>query len=156
MRPILSLFIWSCMAVVLGQSAGTAVVAGDNVNKQGKIVNWSIGHLITHSAKTSTAYVYSGALPVQYYFFYDETPGELEVDCYPNPAQEHFFIEIKTNDYEHLRWEMYSSKGEKVLMGKSMSNVFKVNIAQLQAASYYLNVFNQNDERMSTVKLLKK
>lgn len=156
MRHLLSILLVFYALLAGAQTKGAMVVASDNVSKNGKIVNWSIGHLVTSSGKTSTQFIYPGATPAVYYLLYNEAVGALDVKCYPNPAKEFFFLELETNDFEELRWEMYNAKGDKIKVGKSDSNILKIEIATLKAATYYLNVFDQDDKRLSSAKLLKK
>ncbi len=155
-RSLFSVVFLFCLMISAAQSVGNNVVASDNVKTESKIVNWSIGHIVTAGKHTRTLHVYPGALTPSYYFLYNEVKGDVAISCFPNPAKEYFFLELKTNDFERLRWEVYKLNGEKIKEGSSDSNVIRIDIAGFNSATYYLNVFDQDDKRMSTAKILKK
>ena len=129
--------------------------AGENVSNDKKIVNWSIGHLVTTAGNSSTYKVYSGAETPKYHIYYDKNNDGLVTKCYPNPAKDYFIMELQTNDLDCIKWQLTNSKGDKITEGESNYNNIKIDISSLSASTYFLMILDKNNNKISSAKLLK-
>ena len=134
---------------------GSITSAGENVSNNKKIVNWSIGHLVTATGNTSTYKVYPSAETPKYHIYYDKNNDGLATKCYPNPARDYFIMELQTNDLEYFKWQLINSKGDKITEGESKYNNIRIDVSNLSSSTYFLMILDKDNNKISSAKLLK-
>lgn len=148
--------IFASITLVLNAQKGAVTSAGDNNTKNGRVVNWTIGSIVSGSSHTNTKLVSTGDIHPVYHFFYEQEGNQVQLDCFPNPATEYINVELHTNEFDGMVWVLYSVNGETIMSGELESNTFKIPIHNLSAANYLLNIYDTNKQIISGAKLLKK
>ena len=152
----ISLFLLFLIPTALLAQQGAITSAGENVTKNGKIVSWSIGGIITGTYKSESQNICTGIIQPIYYTFYQLKESDIQLDCFPNPATEEINLELYTNEFDGMKWALYNIHGKKIKSDNLTSNKIKININNLNAASYFINIYNTNKQLIAQAKILKK
>ena len=81
---------------------------------------------------------------------------DQDVIIYPNPVENNFKIELKTNEVLGFSVELYDIVGKKVYMKSYKTNIANINIADIGSGTYILMIKNADGQIINTKKLVKK
>ena len=73
------------------------------------------------------------------------------ISIYPNPVSE--ILYIKSNDFSNLEYSLYDILGNRIFSKYEGSSI---NVQNLQAGMYVLNIYDKSQQRRTTFKFIKK
>ncbi|MFT3979909.1 MAG: PQQ-dependent sugar dehydrogenase [Ferruginibacter sp.] len=77
------------------------------------------------------------------------------VRMYPNPASDHFIIEAGSEISKPVRFEIFDTKGMRLMTGISRQRISTISIVQFPAGVYIVKLYNRYDVPVSTEKIIK-
>lgn len=82
---------------------------------------------------------------------------ELSYDfsVYPNPATDLITIDLGEVNTTSYRIELLDLNGRKVKSISDFSSISKLDISDLEASVYFLNILNENENKMTSYKVVK-
>jgi hypothetical protein len=81
---------------------------------------------------------------------------KISISTFPNPTTEHLTLQITDYNNENLSYFLYDMQG-KLLSNKPIKlELTEIKTGSLSAASYFLYVVNQNNEKIQSFKIIKK
>lgn len=85
----------------------------------------------------------------------ETTSGDYEFLIYPNPAAGNINIEIKSGDYEALRFCLYNSSGIPILEKEAVGDMNTMSLDNLPPSLYFLKIVKKN-LNIKVYKIIKK
>ena len=79
---------------------------------------------------------------------------KLECTAYPNPTTDYLILKVENNDNENLSYQLYNINGKLIENKKLTSSETTISIANLNSATYFLKVSDNNKE-LKTFKIIK-
>lgn len=83
-----------------------------------------------------------------------ERNNKFNLNIYPNPFTNLLTINIETDDYENLTYQLYDINGRQLLNEKITNNNTNINMSQLPKAVYYLKIMD-NHKPVKAFKIIK-
>jgi hypothetical protein len=128
---------------------------GDAMNNSGSI-SYSIGQVAYQNIANSSGSVNQG---IQQVFIIttlglEETKFNFSLTTYPNPAQEQLNLRIRNYQQEKLSYTLLDSQGKKIAHGEISSQETILDMQQLQAATYFVEV-QHADKKVQSFKIVK-
>lgn len=127
----------------------------ENYKSNNYIVNWTLGNTISENANIKSLNVTQGALFNTYRLYYEEKT-DLKITCFPNPFHSYFFLEIESNTPEQYTWVIVSGNGKRIKKESVQHSLTKIDISQLDAQLYFLYLYDKNNKKAASAKLIKK
>jgi hypothetical protein len=80
--------------------------------------------------------------------------NQLEVSCYPNPANELLMVKFEGNQQNEVAYSLHSIDGRILEFNKiGSSNSFKINLQALNAGVYFLKIYSGKNQENITSKV---
>lgn len=157
-KKILSIVTLLLLTIVKTYAQENTTAAGGDASGIGGSNAYSIGQVIYTTNTSSSGSVSQGVQ--QAYEIYSATIKETElkisISTFPNPTTEHLTLQITDYNNENLSYFLYDMQG-KLLSNKPIkSELTEIKTARLSAASYFLYVVNQDNEKIQSFKIIKK
>ena len=136
----------------------TTTAAGGDASGVGGTVAYSIGQVV-YSTNTSASGSVSQGVQQAYEIFsaaINETELNIAISIFPNPTTEHLTLQIA--DYNNEKWSylLYDAQGKLLSKEFITAKLTEIKTIRLSAASYFLDVVNQDNEKMHSFKIIKK
>ena len=155
-RPILLLatgFLWAGLA----QAQESANVSGGDATGSGGAVAYSIGQVVYTTNTSSSGSVAQG---VQYAYeiftvSVEETTLNISLIAFPNPTTENLTLQISDFNNEKLAYQLFDMQGKLLSNGQVTAQQTQINTASLPAATYLINVVNQENKKVQSFKIIK-
>ena len=79
---------------------------------------------------------------------------QTNFSVFPNPVSENLTIS-SLNLIKTISYNLYDSKGRLINNGNLFSNETSVNTSNLSSGTYYLNLYNQENNKTQSFKIIK-
>ena len=140
-------------------SAQTSVnTSGGNANGSGGSVAFSVGQVVYTTIKDTSASISMGVQQT-----YDiknvglnEAALKISLVAYPNPTTNDLTLVVNEFKNEKLTYQLIDMQGKLVLLGNIAAQQTQVNTTALAAATYFLHVYNQQNQQVQSFKIIKK
>jgi len=137
----------------VASSGGEASGAGGTVSYSVGQVSYSIHTGIAGSVVEGVQQPYEISVVIGV----EEAAISLQIIAYPNPVSDHLILEIADDTYlGKSRWiaSLYDTKGSAIKQQIIGSRETTIDMSDLQSATYFLKVINDNKE-IKTFKIIK-
>jgi hypothetical protein len=155
-RPILLLatgFLWAGLA----QAQESANVSGGDATGSGGAVAYSIGQVVYTTNTSSSGSVAQGVQNAYEIFTVsvEETTLNISLIAFPNPTTENLTLQISDFNKEKLAYQLFDMQGKLLSNGQVTAQQTQINTASLPAATYLINVVNQENKKVQSFKIIK-
>jgi hypothetical protein len=155
-RPILLLatgFLWAGLA----QAQESANVSGGDATGSGGAVAYSIGQVVYTTNTSSSGSVAQGVQNAYEIFTVsvEETTLNISLIAFPNPTTENLTLQISDFNKEKLAYQLFDIQGKLLSNGQVTAQQTQINTASLPAATYLINVVNQENKKVQSFKIIK-
>lgn len=153
-KLILPLFL---VSFAMGYSQENLVVAGGDASGSGGTVNYSYGQVFYEPIEGSNGAITQGVQqPIEFYVLSTHADFlTFNVALYPNPAYSYVTLDLDLSQFkDSIKFELFSLNGKLIKTGKLMSNQTDIQVDDLAAAIYLLNI-SSSKKVIKTFKLLK-
>ena len=155
-RPIALLaagLLWA--SLVQAQQATNA--SGGDATGSGGTVAYSVGQVVYTTNTGSTGSVAQGVQ--QSYIFstlgIEETALNISLTAFPNPTTENITLQISDYNNEKLLYQLFDIQGKQLSNGQIVAQQTQLNMNSLPAATYFVNVVNQENKKVQSFKIIK-
>lgn len=142
-----------------GVQAQTSVNAsGGNATGSGGSVAYSIGQVV-YTTNTDASGSVSQGVQQAYEIFtvgIKETKLNISLSVFPNPTADNLTLQISDYNNEKLSYQLLDMQGKLLNNGQVTTQQTQINTANLPAATYLINVLNQENKKIQTFKIIKK
>lgn len=139
------------------QAQESSNTSGGDATGSGGTVAYSVGQVVY---TTNTGNNGSVAQGVQQSYKIeaigiDETKLNISLSVFPNPTADNLTLKVNEFNNEQLLYQLYDTQG-KLLSSKELTAVqTQINMSDLPAATYFINVLNQEDKKFQSFKIVK-
>lgn len=139
------------------QAQEVITTAGGDASGSGGTVAYSIGQLVYTTCTGTNGSVAQG---VQQPYEISVTTGlevnniDLVLSAYPNPTSDLLNLKLKEYDNKNLAYQLYDMQGNLLVSKKIKGNISTVNMANLPASTYFLQVMD-NQKPLKIFKIIK-
>jgi hypothetical protein len=130
--------------------------SGTDIIGTGGNLSYSVGQIFYNSHESTSGTVNSG---VQQTYEITNVGLSSNVDqtnfsVFPNPVSENLTIS-SLNFTKSIRYNLYDSQGGLINNGNLFSNETIVNTSNLSSGTYYLNLYNKENNKTQSFKIIK-
>jgi hypothetical protein len=132
--------------------------AGGSASGSGGSVAFSIGQVVYTTIKDTSASISMGVQQT-----YDiknvglnEVAPKISLVAYPNPTTNDLTLVVKEFKNEKLTYQLIDMQGKLLLLGNIAAQQTQVNTTLLASATYFLHVYNQQNQQVQSFKIIKK
>ncbi len=134
-----------------------AVSSGGNGTGTGGSFSFSIGLVDYINASSGNAVITQGNQ--QPFELYTNSVKRLEsnfkINTYPNPSSGLITLEIGNYENQQLSFEVFDIQGKKLFEEKITANKTEINIQDCTSGMYLMNIKNENNQIIQTIKVIK-
>jgi hypothetical protein len=138
------------------QQATTA--AGGEATGTGGTASYSVGQVVYTTNTGTNGSVAQGVQ--QAYEIYNvgikETELNISLSIFPNPTAANLTLQISDYNNEKVSYQLYDMQGKLLNNGKIVAQQTKIEMTSLPTAAYYVNVVNQENQKVQSFKIIKK
>ena len=138
------------------QQATTA--AGGEATGTGGTASYSVGQVVYTTNTGTNGSVAQGVQ--QAYEIYNvgikETELNISLSIFPNPTAANLTLQVSNYNNEKLSYQLYDMQGKLLNNGKIVAQQTKIEMTSLPTAAYYVNVVNQENQKVQSFKIIKK
>ena len=150
--------LWAVLLWVgFAQAQESVNSTGGNATGSGGSVSYSIGQVVY---TTNTANEGSVAQGVQQAYEIipvgiNQNEPKISLSVFPNPIADNLILQV--NDFERstLNFQLCDMQGKQLTKGQIISKQTQINTASLSSATYFINVVNQENQKVQTFKIIK-
>lgn len=157
-KKILSVVIFFLLSLVKISAQETTTTSGGDASGVGGTTAYSVGQVIYTTNTSSSGSVSQGVQ--QAYEIYpaniEETKLNISISIFPNPTTEHLTLQVTDYNNENLSYLLYDMQGKLLNNAPIKSKLTEIKTARLSAASYFLYIVNQDNEKIQSIKIIKK
>ena len=155
-RPILLLatgLLWAGLA----QAQESANASGGDATGSGGTVAYSIGQVVYTTNTGSSGSVAQGMQHAYEIFSVgiEETTLNISLIAFPNPTSDNLTLQISNYNNEKLSYQLYDMQGKLLNNGQVTAQQTHIYTANLSAATYFINVVNQENRKIQSFKIIK-
>lgn len=131
--------------------------SGGNATGNGGTVSYSIGQVVYNFNAGNAGSVAQGVqhsfeiLPVGI----TEKSLNISLTIFPNPTAENLILQANNCSNEKLLYQLLDIKGKQLSTGQIISQQTQINTASLSNATYFINVINQENQKLQSFKIIK-
>ena len=145
--------LWA--SLVQAQQATNA--SGGDATGSGGTLAYSVGQVVYTTNTGSTGSVAQGVQ--QSYIFstlgIEETALNISLTAFPNPTTENITLQISDYNNEKLLYQLFDMQGKQLSNGQIVAQQTQLNMNSLPAATYFVNVVNQENKIVQSFKIIK-
>jgi hypothetical protein len=140
------------------QAQESVNASGGNALGSGGSVSWSIGQVVFRTYTGSNGSVVQGVQ--QPYEIWEVTGVEeakdinLSISAYPNPATDILQLNVESDKYNNLSYQLYNMQGTLLQNEKINGTQTNISMCNLVSATYFVKVLKTNKE-IKTFKIIK-
>jgi hypothetical protein len=155
-RPILLLttgLLWAGLA----QAQESANASGGDATGSGGTVAYSVGQVV-YTTNTSASGTVSQGVQQAYEIFtvgIKETELNISLSVFPNPTADNLTLQISDYNNEKLTYQLYDMQGKLLSNGQVTAQQTQIKTSSLPAATYFINVVNQENQKVQSFKIIK-
>jgi hypothetical protein len=130
---------------------------GGDASGSGGYVAYSIGQVIytnNNSANGSVAQGVQHAYEI-YSVGINETELNIYVNIFPNPTLDNLTLQINDFNNEKLSFELFDTQGKLLMKEQILAKKTQLNTNNLPRASYFVNIINQENQKVHSFKIIK-
>jgi hypothetical protein len=79
----------------------------------------------------------------------------ISLTIFPNPTAENLILQANNCSNEKLLYQLLDIKGKQLSTGQIISQQTQINTASLSNATYFINVINQENQKLQSFKIIK-
>ena len=130
---------------------------GGNATGSGGSVSYSVGQIEYTSHTGSAGSVSQGVQQPYEIITVGEQQSELQISlvAFPNPTADVLTLQISDFKDENLSFQLFDVQGKLLNDGKIVGTQTNLNTLNLNPATYYLNVLNQNNKTIQSFQIIK-
>jgi opacity protein-like surface antigen len=85
----------------------------------------------------------------------NENEPKISLSVFPNPIADNLILQV--NDFEHstLNFQLCDMQGKQISKGQIIAKQTQINTTSLSSATYFINVVNQENQKVQTFKIIK-
>lgn len=155
-RIFLLLAVFACIHLS-AQEREVISAAGDDVSIDETSMSFTIGEPVVELSTSDSIYLTAGfqqsniivsiPMPIE--------DIKISIKVFPNPAVNHFYLDIDNRYLDGLFLVMHNTKGEFIRREALKASPQKVSLEGFSTGVYYLTVLNQSNEKLHQFKILK-
>lgn len=155
-KPI-AMLLAGLLLVSLAQAQESANASGGDANGSGGTIAYSVGQVVYTANTGSNGTVDQG---VQHAYEIlsvgiTETTLNISLTAFPNPTSENLTMQISDFNSEKLVYQLYDLQGKQLINGQVTAKQTELNTSSLPAATYFIFVVNQENQKVQTFKIIK-
>ncbi len=85
-----------------------------------------------------------------------ETELNISLSAFPNPTADNLTLQISDYNNEQLSYQLFDMQGKLLNNGQVSAQQTQINTFALPPATYFINVLNQENEKIQSFKIIKK
>jgi hypothetical protein len=153
---VIFVFVVLFQVVTLAQQSINS--AGGDATGIGGSIAYSIGQVVYTTNNSNSGSVAQGVQHAYEIFAVNTTESGLNISltAFPNPTRDNVTIQIIDYNNERLSYQLFDTHGRRLINGQINSHQTQINTVSLPAGAYYIFVFNQDNLKLQTYKLIKK
>ena len=132
--------------------------AGGEATGTGGTASYSVGQVVYTTNTGTNGSVAQGVQ--QAYEIYNvgikETELNISLSIFPNPTAANLTLQISDYNNEKVSYQLYDMRGKLLNNGKIVAQQTKIEMTSLPTAAYYVNVVNQENQKVQSFKIIKK
>jgi hypothetical protein len=144
--------------VNLSQAQQSNNSSGGNSTGSGGSVSYSVGQIL-YTTHTDTSGSISFGVQQAFEIFtvgIKETTLNISLSVFPNPTSDNLILQISNYKNEKLSFQLSDIQGKLVNNGQVESQQTEIKTVNLASATYFIHVFNQQNHKLQTFKIIKK
>ena len=155
-RPVAMLMaglLWAGFA----QAQESANSSGGHATGSGGTVGYSLGKVCYTTHTGSNGSVAQGVHHAYEIFTVGikETELNISLTAFPNPTTENLTLHISDYNNEKLSYQLFDMQGKQLSNGQVTAQQTQININGLPSATYFVNVVNQENQKVQSFKIIK-
>ena len=131
--------------------------SGGDANGSGGTVAYSVGEIIYTYESDNAGNITQGVQ--QTYEITDVSTSETELNmalrAFPNPTSDYLNLKIEDYNKEGLTYQLFDFKGKKLKDGIISGEETKIEMKLLPSATYFINILNQDKQKLKSFKIIK-
>jgi len=145
--------LWAGMS----QAQESTNSSGGNAIGSGGTVAYSLGQVVYTSNTGSNGTVDQGVQHAFEIFIVGthETTLNISLIAFPNPTSENLTLQISEFNKEKLVYQIYDFQGKLLNSGQVIAKQTVINTSSLPAATYFINVINQENTKVQSFQIIK-
>jgi hypothetical protein len=132
--------------------------AGGEATGTGGTASYSVGQVVYTTNTGTNGSVAQGVQ--QAYEIYNvgikETELNISLSIFPNPTAANLTLQISDYNNEKVSYQLYDMQGKLLNNGKIVAQQTQIEMTSLPTAAYYVNVVNQENQKVQSFKIIKK
>jgi hypothetical protein len=147
-------FFWSSYLI----AQESVVSSGGNATSSNGSVAYSIGQVAYSSFKESAGTVDQGVQHAYeiYKVGINENAIDISLFAFPNPTFENLTIQVDDYQNNKLSYQLTDVLGKLINLGQINASQTIIDFNSLAAATYFVNIINQENQKIETFKIIKK
>lgn len=132
--------------------------AGNTITGSGGSVAYSIGQVVYTTNTGSSGSVVQGAQSAFeiYTLGIKETGWNISLTAFPNPTTANLTLQLSEHPNEELSYQLYDIQGKLLNSGQIAAQQTQIITTILPAATYFVNILNQENKKVQSFKIIKK
>jgi hypothetical protein len=151
----LSVLLLGIGMTVQAQQATTA--SGGDASGSGGTAAFSVGQVV-YTANTNASGTVSQGVQQAYEIFtlsIKETELNISLKAFPNPTLDNLTLQISDYKNEKLSYQLYDIQGRLLNNGQIVAQQTNIEMTSLPTAIYFINVVNQENQKVQSFKIVK-
>jgi hypothetical protein len=140
---------------VQAQQATTA--SGGDASGSGGTAAFSVGQVV-YTANTNASGTVSQGVQQAFEIFtlsIKETELNISLKAFPNPTLNNLTLQISDYKNEKLSYQLYDIQGRLLNNGQIVAQQTNIEMTSLPTAIYFINVVNQENQKVQSFKIIK-
>lgn len=150
---ILTGLLWTSFA----QAQNSVNASGGDATGSGGTVAYSIGQTFYTTNSGTTGAVEQGVQHAYeiYSLGIKDSKMNISLTVFPNPTTDKLTLKIEDYKDEKLSYQLYDMQGKLLKDDKINAEQTQIEMKNFAKATYFINVVNQNEEKVETFKIIK-
>jgi hypothetical protein len=131
--------------------------SGGNATGSGGTVSYSIGQVVYTTNSGNSGSLAQGVQQAYEIITVgiNENEPKISLSVFPNPIADNLILQV--NDFERstLNFQLCDMQGKQLSKGQIIAKQTQINTASLSSATYFINVVNQENQKVHTFKIIK-
>ena len=142
----------------LAHAQESANASGGDATGSGGTVAYSVGQVVYTTNTGSSGSVAQGVQHAYEIFTIGikETALNISLIAFPNPTIDNLTLQISDYTNEKLSYQLFDMQGKLLNNGQVVAKQTQINMKSLPSATYFINVVNQENEKVQSFKIIKK
>ena len=159
LKPIFILMITIGMIWAnLIQAQESVNTTSGNASGSGGTIAYSVGQVV-YTTITDTSCTISQGVQQAYEIFkveINETEINILISVFPNPTANNLTLTVGDYSNQKLLYQFFDMQGKLLNNGQVTTKHTQINTDHLPAATYFINVLNQENKKILTYKIIKR